>query len=107
MSFFLIQTAIAMMSASPEHEPLIMAIVRREDHWELAVVGTTDKPMQVTYALEKASGLGNRSVQRGRAFLTPGERVEVVRMVFRPGGETWSAKLEVQTPTSTYTQSLP
>lgn len=95
-----------LMSVSPEVKPLAMTVTRRGPYWELSVVGATDTLMQVSYELETTSGTGNLSVQRGRATLSPGRRVELLRVMLGQASGGWSANLKVQTPMSTYTEAV-
>jgi hypothetical protein len=97
--------AAAMLAAAPAAEaadparPIALETARQGEDLVIRVIGRAAAPTQAAYALEVSSGAtsNNRSVQRGRAALTPDREAVLVNIRLAGAArENWRVELTVK-----------
>lgn len=88
----------AMAGGTSEGRPIVLTTETTASGVTVQVVGEAPEPFQAAYTLEVSSGMsgGNRSVQKGTARLSPGQRA--VLLTAHLGGSAgvhWKARLHV------------
>lgn len=103
MSSWLLPVALLLMADAadlPADAPIRLVVEPQGEGMELRVVGASDRAIEASYALEvesDAAAGGNRTVQRGRARLSPGVPVTLMTLTLGHVAQgRWTARLRVE-----------